>query len=221
MKDVSMNVFPNESYPHCWSLLVRPPILLKCRTFSLKWDPLNSFWNFVFLEILSRECRRNKTFTKLLNVLLLSLPRSTFFSVFFALDLSLCSQILLRHFPWRNFRNLPLLGSWNYQVALIDHDASLRTLRIAHLRRDECLHDEDELVVPYSKKKFIRFPWSIVCRNLTFPLLRRPNTVIIQFWITCRGEFIRLPWSIICNNICPRILISVPRTMASSHWDSS
>ena len=35
---------------------------------------------------------------------------------------------------------------------LIDHEASLRTLRIAHFRREECLHDEDELVAPHSKK---------------------------------------------------------------------
>ena len=42
---------------------------------------------------------------------------------------------------------------------------------------------------------FIRFPWSIVCRNLIFPLLRRPSTVIIQFWITCWGEFIRF-WTV-------------------------
>ena len=39
-----------------------------------------------------------------------------------------------------------------HQVALIDHEASLRTLRIARFRREECLHDEDELVAPHSKK---------------------------------------------------------------------
>ena len=32
-----MNVFPNESYPHWRSHLVRPPILLRCRTFSSRW----------------------------------------------------------------------------------------------------------------------------------------------------------------------------------------
>ena len=61
----------------------------------------------------------------------------------------------------------------------------------------------------HTPRSIIGFPWSIVCRNLTFPLLRRPSTVIIQFWIICWREFIRLPWSIICNNKSPRILISV------------
>ena len=59
-------------------------------------------------------------------------------------------------------------------------------------------------------RNFIRFPWSIVRRSLTFPLLRRPRTTIIHFWITCWGESIRFPWSIIFHNRFPRILISVP-----------
>ena len=59
-------------------------------------------------------------------------------------------------------------------------------------------------------RSFIRFPRSIVRRNLTFPLLRRPRTIIIRFWITCWRESIRLPWSIIYHNRFPRILIYVP-----------
>ena len=35
---------------------------------------------------------------------------------------------------------------------IFGHELSLRTLRIAKLRREEFLRDEDELVVPYSKK---------------------------------------------------------------------
>ena len=42
-------------------------------------------------------------------------------------------------------------------------------------------------------RSFIRFPWSIVRRNLTFPLLRRPRTSIIQFWITCWGSLSSCP----------------------------
>ena len=40
-------------------------------------------------------------------------------------------------------------------------------------------------VLQHSPRSFIKLPWSIVRRNLSFPLLRRPNTVLIQFWITC------------------------------------
>ena len=60
--------------------------------------------------------------------------------------------ILLYRFPWWNFENLPLLENWYYQVGRIYHEVFLRTLRIAHLRREEFLRDEDELVVPFSKK---------------------------------------------------------------------
>ena len=57
-------------------------------------------------------------------------PRWAFFSVFFALDNLFDTRILLHHFPWWNFENLPLLGSWFYQVALTDHEVSFRALRI-------------------------------------------------------------------------------------------
>ena len=63
----------------------------------------------------------------------------------------------------------------------------------------------------HTPRSFTRLPWSIVRAVVSlFPLLRRPSTTIIRFWITCWGESIRLPWSIICNNRSPRILISVP-----------
>ena len=39
-----------------------------------------------------------------------------------------------------------------------------------------------------SCRSFIKSPWSIVRRSLSFPLLRRPSTVVIQFWITCWRE---------------------------------
>ena len=92
------------------------------------------------------------TFTILLNALHLTLQRSTFFSVYFALGLWLCPQILLRHCPWRNFRNLPLLGDPLSQVSPIHRESSLRTLRNAHFRREEVPHDEGQLFAMYSKK---------------------------------------------------------------------
>ena len=74
------------------------------------------------------------------------------FSVFFALDLLLYSQILLRHFPWRKCRNLPLLGDSVSQVSPIHRESSLRTMRNAHFRPEEVLHDERQLVASHSKK---------------------------------------------------------------------
>ena len=108
-------------------------------------------------EILSHECRpihrrSHEHSPKLLNALLQNLQCSTFFSVFVALDLLLHSKILLCHFPWRKFPILPLPGSERYQVALIHHESSLRTLRIPHFRREEHLHDEGELVALHPKK---------------------------------------------------------------------
>ena len=85
----------------------------------------------------------------------------------------------------------------------------LRTLRIAHLRRERVFMMRVNLL-HFIPRIFLRFLRAIVRRSPTFPLLRRPRTVIIQFWITCWWESIRLPWSIIYNNRFPRILISVP-----------
>ena len=59
-------------------------------------------------------------------------------------------------------------------------------------------------------RSFLRFPRSIVRRSPTFPLLRRPRSTIILFWITCWWRSIRFPWSIVSRNRFPRILIFVP-----------
>ena len=45
MTDISMNVFPNESYPHLRSHLVLPLILQIYRTFSSVWDLQYSQYN--------------------------------------------------------------------------------------------------------------------------------------------------------------------------------
>ena len=112
--------------------------------------------------------------------------------------------------PMMNFLNWPLLESWHYQFALMCHEVVLRTLRIAHFRREELLRDED--VLQHSPRSSVRLPWLIVRRSLSFPLLRRPNTVVIQFWIICWREALcfltRLPQSIFSNNGLPRILLT-------------
>ena len=139
-----------------------------------------------------------------------SSPQSATFDIlFFALDLVLCSQILLRHLPWRKFRNLPLFVHEQYQVAPINHESSLRTMRDAHFRREENLHYENEFVALHSKK-FYKVSRSIVRRSSTFPLVKKLRTIIIRFWVTCWGEFIRFPRSIVYHSRFPRILIFVP-----------
>ena len=85
----------------------------------------------------------------ILQVIECSSPDSATFDILFCL---LRSQILLRHFPWRKFRNLPLLGDSVTQVSPIHRESSLRTLRNAHFRREEVLHYEGQLVVSYPKK---------------------------------------------------------------------
>ena len=51
-----------------------------------------------------------------------------------------------------NFRNLPLLGDSISQVSRIHRESSLRTLRNAHFRREEVLHDEGQVFAIYPKK---------------------------------------------------------------------
>ena len=59
-----------------------------------------------------------------------------------------------------------------------------RCFSVPRFRREAFPRDQFELFVPFSKKS----PWSIVYRSLSFPLLRRASTVIIQFWIICWRE---------------------------------
>ena len=80
-----------------------------------------------------------------------------------------------------------------------------------------------------SPRSFIRSPRSLVCLNISFPLLRRPSTVIIPFWVTCWREAlhklfmvtvirsfqsvyvnIKSPWSLLfLNNWTSGILTSI------------
>ena len=81
-------------------------------------------------------------------------------------------------------------------------------------------------VLQHSPRSFVRLPWSIVRRTLRSPLLRRSNSVIIQFfWIFCWREiprqpsfFTRLPWSSIFHNWYQWILISV-MFLPRAHWN--
>ena len=58
-------------------------------------------------------------------------------------------------------------------------------------------------------RNFLRFPWSIVLRSSTFPLLRRPRSTIILLWITWWWRVLKFPRSIVTCNRFSRILISI------------
>ena len=102
--------------------------------FGVSLDP--SFWLWWYYWML---------FTWLCNV------RHPFLSVSH-LVFHFVHNILLRHCPWRNFWNLPLLGDPLSRVSPIHRESSLRTLRNAHFRREEVPHDEGQLFAMYSKK---------------------------------------------------------------------
>ena len=106
-----------------------------------------------------------------------------------------------------SFGICPFLGI-NFLKSPNHHESSLRTLRYAHFRREEVLHDDGQLVASYPRS-FRRFPWSIVGRSSTFPLLRRPRSTIILFWITWWWRLLRFPRSIVTCNRLSRILISI------------
>ena len=151
----SMNFFPNESCPNCWSLLVRSPILQWCRTYALKCDLWNSWRNFwihekFFTMNVARIHRRRHEhspnywmlFCRICNVR---------HSVFFALDLLLYSQILLRHFPRRKFPILPP-GNLHYQVAPIHMNYLSVPYGLRTSVEKSIFMMKDELVAPHSKK---------------------------------------------------------------------
>ena len=88
-----------------------------------------------------------------------------------------------------------------------------------------------------SPRSFIGSPRSLVHLSISFPLLRRPSTVIILLWVACWGEAfhellmiivvgsfhsvnadIRSPWSLLfLSNCTPGILISITSVLRS-YW---
>ena len=105
-----------------------------------------------------------------------------FFCLFRTWSFTQTVPILLYRFPWWNFENLPLLESWYYQVAW----TITKCFPAPYGLRGSV--EKNFFVIKsnfsyYSARSFIRSPWSIVRRSLSFPLLRRSSTVLIQFWI--------------------------------------
>ena len=54
------------------------------------------------------------------------------------------------------------------------------SLRIVHINREECLHDEDDLDVPYPKKKLSRFPDRSCVVNSLFHLQKKSHNPILN-----------------------------------------
>ena len=151
--------------------------------------------------ILSHECcwfhRYSQKHYKSQNVLLHLLQHWKLFSVFFALDHSpnsrmililLTNLILLHRFQWRIVEAILLLEN-RYRVSLDCHEALPQSQRIARFHHDAILVRE-------TKSNFsCRSPWSFIGSNrllvhlsISFPLLRRPSTVIIPLWVACWRE---------------------------------
>ena len=122
--------------PH-WSLHVCPPFMLRCR------GPWNSWWNFdypgnSFPWMSPHSSLQPWTFPKSLNALHLILQRSTFFCLLRTRSSTLFENSATS-LPMRKFSDSASFWELALSGCPDDHEASLRSLRIAHLRREECL----------------------------------------------------------------------------------
>ena len=166
-----MNSFPKKYCPNQWSHLGRTPISRWYRTFASKWDLENSWWKFRIVEKFfpMNVAAFIVAAMNILQIIECSSPESATFDIL---------SCLFRTWSLTSISNsaasLPvtkfLESATSCELILSscpdDHELSLRSLRIAQLRREEFLRDEDELVVPYSKKFVLysqiqlrHFPW--------------------------------------------------------------
>ena len=209
-----MNSFPIEFCPNCWSHLVHSPILMWCRTCASK--EISGIHDGILNihEILSHECRRihRRSHEHSPNYWMLfsgiCKVRHSFLSfsqwIFYFIHKFCC---VTSHDESFRFCLFLVINTIRLPRSMMNYVSVPYGLRISVEERFFMMRVNLMHRIP---RHFIRFPWSIVRRSLTFPLLRRPRTTIILFLITCRWQSIRLPWSIIYHNRFPRILISVP-----------
>ena len=203
MTDVSMNVFPMNLF-HIGDLILFAHQFCRHVEHFLQGE-ICCIHNgiLIVLENLSHALHSSSkpwTFPKLLNVLLLSLHSWTFCLLrtwSFTLFTNSATSLPMMKFvesaaSWELILSSCPDPSWSLSPYLTD--CASPTRRVSPWW--------GQIRSPHSKK-FYQVAWSIVRRNLTFPLLRRPSTVMIQFWITFWRKSIRLPWSIIYNN-CER-----------------
>ena len=208
-----MNFFPNESYPHWRSDLVRSPILQICRTLSSMWDLWNSWWNFHYPWNFSHECRR---------IHRCSHEHSPNHWLLFSWSCNVRHFLSFSHLIFYFNHKFCCVTSHdeNFGICLFVVISTIRLprsimnhlfvpygMRISVEKRFFTMRAN---LLPHIPRSFLKFPRSIGRRNLPFPLLRRPRTMIIQFWVSCWRESIRLPRSIIYHNRFPKIFIFVP-----------
>ena len=124
-----------------------------------------------------------------------------------------------------------------YRVSPVCHEALHHSQRIARFRHDEFPRETRSSFSCRSPRSFTGSPRSFAHLSISFPLLRRPSTVVIPLWAACWGETfhkllmtvvvgsflsvdadIRSPWSLlILSNCTPGILISIT-SLPQAYW---
>ena len=106
--------------------------------------------------------------------------------------------------------------SWYYNVAPIDHEASLRTLQNAHSAERRGSSRWGSKLCNISREVFSGFS-DRSCAVTYFSIWGEDQkTVLIQSWKNLLGQSITLPWSIVYNRF-PRSLTSVP-SLPGAWW---
>ena len=185
-------------------------------------------------------CYSHKTFPKAYNVF--SPFSVTFdFFVFFAPDHSPDSQMililltipmLLHRFQWRTvetclFLRIDVRSPWSVARCFLVHNGL----------RGSVVRETKSNFSCQSPRSFIKSLRSLVCLNISFPLLRRPSAVVTPLWSACWREAfhklfmvieirsfllvyadIRSPWSLLyLSNWTPKILTSIT-SLLQAYW---
>ena len=213
-----MNSFSIECCPNHWSHLARSPISQWYRTSASKWDLQNSMMKFWIVEKFfpMNVAAFIVAAMNILHINECSSPDSATFDILFC---------LLRTWSFTLFTNsaasLPMIfccvtahdecfGICLFLViqflrfprSIMNHLSVPYGMRISFEKRFFTMRWQ---LVAASPKKFLRFPWSIVLRSSTFPLLRRPRLTIILLWITWWWRFLKFHRSIVTCNRFSRI----------------
>ena len=112
----------------------------------------------------------------------------------------LTNLILLHRFQWRIVEAMLLLEN-RYRDSLVCHEALPQSQRIARFHHDAILlRETNSNFSCRSARNFIGSLRLRVHLRISFPLLRRPSTVIIPLWVACWGEAFHELLMIIVSN---------------------
>ena len=234
-----MNVFPNQSFPNLRSHLVLSLISQKCPTFVWVWDLWYLQWNYCcFWKFFPMNTADSiVTAINILQIIECSSPSLATLEILF---LSFPHLIIHPIHEW----------SWFYSisntVSFVSHDEIFEVLPLLENIYIYILSGRPDLsrsvspfltdcAVPsrrissWSGRTFLTILQEVLSGRpdrsyvvvSVFPLLRRPNTVVIQFWITCWREAFHENcswqwWSQASNKSVP--LSGRPRSVFSSNW---